>query len=376
MTSASERIVDLDALAACLDSRAEEGVVFDRERGVPRRADSLASHERTHVGEDLVPDPARFEALQPIDYERGLALMQGFVATREETHLRAALTTLLQSAAPFVEFDRRLAREPALRDAWHAYRDRALRALARDWLRANAPEWHVAAAGDDADAGPALPLGVAFDPGRIERARRIRWRAALWTQGIACGGALLSQVPAARWVWLSGVAVALSAWLVPLREALQCSAGPRRGMAWTNAIAQIVVGVGGMTALMLLLAGIFADERALSQVFDSATLHRFLWSDPLVLPATLAVIGAQLHAAWVLRPLLRRDLAHYRWGSGGEPLWRIVAFLLGLCLGAFLGVSFDSAWPVVLAMGGLMLATEHQMLRHLPAPILRPMPPA
>jgi hypothetical protein len=88
------------------------------------------------------------------------------------------------------------------------------------------------------------------------------------------------------------------------------------------------------------------------------------------------VIGAQLHAAWVLRPLLRRDLANYRWDGGAEPLWRIVAFLLGVCLGAFFGVSFDAAWPVVLAMGGLMLATAHQMLRHLPPPILRPTPSA
>jgi hypothetical protein len=361
--------IDLDALGAVFDSDAGEGFVFDLVTALPRRATSLGDAEWVYRREEFEPDPARFVPLEPLSYAQGVALRAAFVAT-QPAPLKEVLQKQLDLAAPLRAFERHLALDAALRQAWEMYRGRVLRAFARDWLHRHAPQ--LMPPGDEDTTALKVARSLPLAGVDLQLLRMRRWTS-LCTQVATCVFAWASATPAARWIWLTIFSLLTATVLRATRSALQCSAGVQRGQALVFALIEAAVGLMlGLFILFVLLA-VFADGMAGERsVWTSATLQRYLWSDPLLWPASLIVLIMQTATWTALLPRLRRDLPYYPWTGWSESFGQWTGFLIGLALGAFIGVTSGSAGLMVATMACVVLVLEWWWLSPLPGPELRP----
>lgn len=78
----------------------------------------------------------RYEVIKPLTPRESFDIMEEFVATLPESRGRAQFSEALSRNKPFRRFKDIVHSDIILRDAWFAFRDAALDAHARNWLRA------------------------------------------------------------------------------------------------------------------------------------------------------------------------------------------------------------------------------------------------
>lgn len=79
-------------------------------------------------------ESGRFVEIEPLDHRTSFSIMQSFVAGLPPGRTRQQLTRALEGKKPFRRFKDALEHDLAMRNAWFAYHDAALRDHAMRWL--------------------------------------------------------------------------------------------------------------------------------------------------------------------------------------------------------------------------------------------------
>ena len=130
----SKPVIDADELIIALEDHSYEMEFFlDRQTGevfpvFEGNDESDADRDRIEV------EPARFVAVDLSPPSVGWEVMAGFVESLPEGPPRTQLASSLRARHPFRAFKDMLSPYPELREEWHAFHDRELARLAREWL--------------------------------------------------------------------------------------------------------------------------------------------------------------------------------------------------------------------------------------------------
>lgn len=127
--------VDLEQLVVALESN-DGGLQWflDRETGeVFPVTDDIRELDEA-LAEALEEGSGRYVFIEPLPSSESLRLMARFAASVPRSGVREQLEAALRGPKPFRRFKDALVQWPAQREAWFAFRDRALEARAREWL--------------------------------------------------------------------------------------------------------------------------------------------------------------------------------------------------------------------------------------------------
>ncbi|HEX8459973.1 MAG TPA: UPF0158 family protein [Segetibacter sp.] len=101
--------------------------------------DSYFIDDDDDPAQEALDNPEKYVPIEPVSPREAFRVMENFVGTIKDKHMRQRLTDALNGRKPFANFNH-LVHTTVVREDWFDFKNRAYAEMAKEWIEDNASE--------------------------------------------------------------------------------------------------------------------------------------------------------------------------------------------------------------------------------------------